>query len=114
MRVAESTQNPIWLFQTRHVEVPDMISGVYYDDDEECYCEPQWNGDGKPISDKELIDDGYAIEYWQTESVWISREEAEGWGEQHSYDYGKKDEEWRVYCVCAKGELAKILDAETT
>lgn len=47
---------------------------------------------------------------WDTEYVFFTREEAEEWGRNHAYRYKR----WRVFCVCAKGELAKLLKARTT
>jgi hypothetical protein len=47
------------------------------------------------------------IESWVTESVWLTRTEAESFAEstKHRYSDG-----YRVYCVSACGDLAKILD----
>lgn len=43
---------------------------------------------------------------WRPEGVWLSRKEAEEYGEARAYRW--KDG-WRVYGLCAEGELAKLL-----
>jgi hypothetical protein len=47
------------------------------------------------------------IEQWTTESVWLTRPEAEDYAKkhEHSYQFG-----WRVHCLSASGELAEILN----
>jgi hypothetical protein len=49
---------------------------------------------------------GSKREHWITESVFLSREEGQAFGESHAYRWG----EWRVYCIPCDGELARILD----
>ncbi len=43
---------------------------------------------------------------WVTETVFLTREEAEAWGAAHSYRWP----EWAVYCVPATGVINAILD----
>ena len=50
---------------------------------------------------------------WRTEGVWLSREEAESWAESTAYNHGGiegRGKTWRVYGVCANGELAELLE----
>jgi hypothetical protein len=47
--------------------------------------------------------------HWRTDSVWLSRGEAEAWGRRNQHNHPAGD--WRVYCLCAEGALAKLLDA---
>ena len=49
---------------------------------------------------------GCAIEYWITDYVFLTREEAVEYGKARSYNYKK----WRVFCVPCIGELADLLD----
>jgi predicted nucleic-acid-binding Zn-ribbon protein len=42
---------------------------------------------------------------WKTESVFLTREEAEAFGKAREYRWDK----WKVYCVPCDGELATIL-----
>lgn len=47
-----------------------------------------------------------AVEWWETERVFLSREEATAYGESqaHNYRHG-----WRVYGVPSEGELAELI-----
>lgn len=53
-------------------------------------------------------DHGWPMVYvdWRTESVWLTRDEAEAFARRHEYRW----EKWRVYCVPCEGELAKLLN----
>lgn len=44
---------------------------------------------------------------WFTESVWLTRKEAEDFAKRHEYRWPRG---WQVYCTCAEGELAKALN----
>ena len=48
----------------------------------------------------------YCIETWNTESAWLTREEAESYAKGVEYNY---PEGWGVYCVSAKGSLSTII-----
>lgn len=52
-------------------------------------------------------DHGWPMVYveWRTESVFLTRDEAERYAKATEYRY----EKWRVYCISCDGELAKIL-----
>lgn len=56
----------------------------------------------------QLSDDDcqYCVETWTTDSVWLSRGEAEQWGGAKSYNF---PDGWRVFCVSAMGMLACVL-----
>ena len=43
---------------------------------------------------------------WHTESVFLTREEGEEFGQAHAYRWPGG---WQVYGICAEGELAKLL-----
>ncbi len=97
------TADPIFLFQRRRVWV---AMGPYdYDIDSEHY----YNDDG-PIAEQTLIEEGYALEWWETESVFLTREDGTAYGEARAYNY---PDGWRVYCVCARGDIVHVL-AEAT
>ena len=107
---SEATRDPIFLLQIRRFVYHDQQmseEGVEYDSDEECVMDLIEN---KRVDNDELVERELAIPYWYSESVWYSREEAEAYGNKRSYHYGKQDRDWRVYCVCAEGYLAKLLD----
>lgn len=48
----------------------------------------------------------YVTEHWETESVFLTREEGENYGNAKHYNYPNG---WRVYCVCAEGKLAELI-----
>lgn len=121
MAYAESTRDPIFLFQIAdivflHDKMED--NGFEYDGDAECIVNKNVAPtleDGREIyptvTDEELIDHECAVRKWRTEYVFYSREEGERYGRARKYRYGSEGTGWQVYCVCAEGELAKVLDA---
>jgi hypothetical protein len=58
-------------------------------------------------AESELNDHSWPFVYieWKTESVFLTREEAEAFGKAREYRWDK----WKVYCVPCDGELAAIL-----
>lgn len=115
----EATRDPIFLLQRRIYRGTGYVPFGYY------YCE-QCEGtfnveDGgdehrhrcgsedfepEPISAEEAVESGCWIETWETVGVFLTREEGERYGEDTKHRYG---DGWRVYCVCAEGELAALL-----
>lgn len=115
----ECTRDPIFLFQRRRWIVTGAPEGYEFDCDGECvkWTDCDGNGMEEPsiLSPKDLAQNTHdgcgwdvpcAIETWETESVWLSREEAEAYGRRRSYNYR---DGWRVYCVCAEGQLGQAL-----
>lgn len=105
----ECTRDPIFLFQRRRwalIELPDGCvldedgAGVYPGRD----CEPI-EGAARLTVD-ELLSHEAAVAWWETESVYLTREEGEAYGRARAYNY---PDGWRVFCVCAEGALAKLL-----
>jgi len=108
----ECTCNPIFLFQRGRVKI-GVGAPILYD----------WNIDqmictitDKPITNDEVLEEGYGWIEWKTEHVWATREEAEEWGRTHAYRYrasdgkdGRPGNEWQVFCVPCNGVLSKIL-----
>lgn len=129
----EGTRDPIFLLEVSRTEVAQASfdnelyvendyfkgGGVFltpesYNDyeamdfsDEEA-AEEFWRN-CKTMDNEALMNHGLAIQYWDTDSVWLTREEAQQHAEKRSHHYGKEGIQWRVYCVCAEGELAKLL-----
>ena len=97
----EATRNPIFLLQVRRVIITNVDKYDYNSDDEALV-----DDDGNEVTNQELLDREDATETWQTESVWLTRKEAETFGKRTEYRY---PDGWRVYCVNAEGELAKLL-----
>lgn len=120
------TRDPIFLFQVgtyRWNALPDGVSSdgesIWIEEVEDC---PQWLAeyldnegdlDGDALA-RGIIKEGYTnnddVPYcyleWRTEGVFLTRDEGESYGQSRAYRW----DEWRVYCVCAEGELARILN----
>lgn len=103
----EATRDPIFLLQTRKV-IRTNQDKYYWDSDAECLKDVY---NDEPVTDEALIENGDAESCWHTEYVFLTREEKRSGEVAAEYVYGRKGKDWRVYCVCAEGELAKALKA---
>ncbi len=115
MSKEEMLASPIFLFQTRRVSpTEEYFCGDYdYCSD----CEAVYHGpteqheddhqseNYEPPSEDELIKNGALMEYWETRSVFYSREEGDVYGKANSHNYDK----WRVFSVPVLGELKQAL-----
>lgn len=109
----ECTCNPIFLFQKGIIRVyPD--SPICYDSSLDTTV---YTKNGEPITNEQILEEGYGWIEWYTEHVWATREEAEEWGRTHAYRYrasdgkdGKPGKDWKVFCVPCCGELAELLE----
>ena len=91
-----ATQNCVWLFQTKRKE---------YGEDG-CIC-GYWNHEeGEAVEGKQC---SCRFEYWETENVFLTREEANEHGEARPYAWGNKGEGWRIYGVQCIGLMAELL-----
>lgn len=113
----ECTRDPIFLLQVRRFHYPKCINDVvenygytfqdegfvacYSDTGEVIHTEPDY------VKDEELVEKGLIVDYWDTERVFFTRQEAEEWATARSYNYPNG---WRVYCVCAEGVLIQVLE----
>lgn len=103
---AEGTRSPIFLLQSRKWHCNNVDDYDYRSD-----LETLLDADGVEVDEaymKEHSDDW--SDYWQTESVWFTREEAETFGASTHYRYKHGH---RVYCLCAEGDLATIIGGLT-
>ncbi len=103
----EMTRDPIFLLQLGRFIPSDRFEWdadkeLFFDASEDCW-----------FDDDALIDMGAGQLEWITQSVWLSREEAEDYGNRKSYDFGEKGKDWRVWCVPADGRLADFLKGVT-
>lgn len=122
---AEATKNVVFLFQGRrwiHTGMPYCGTiGKEYGCDGEGVClgtvngglwEPDEDADyltNEQLSRMENIDDvPCAIETWETESVWMTREDAEKYGKSRSHNYR---DGWRVYGVPCDGAMWAAIKA---
>lgn len=90
------TQNCVWMFQVKLKE---------YGEDG-CIC-GAWNHEEGETVEGKICDCGF--EYWQTEVIYLTEEEARKHGEARPYAWGKEREGWRVYGVAAKGIMVELL-----
>lgn len=102
----EVTRDPIFLLERRQWVCRD-VAHYRYDSDAEVMRDP----DGVEVDAAFKAASEDFEEVWEVESVWFTREEAEGFAKRTEYrrQYG-----WRVYCLCAEGKLAQILDSRTS
>ena len=125
----ECTKNVIFLFQKRQLEWDfDNFYGAWevdWDSEEseiflneeslKYNLHPIYNEDEEDLKQRktlrECYDDSsfnhFVRESYITESVWLSREEAENWGKDHDYRFPHG---WRVYGIPAEGELVKHIE----
>ena len=108
----EATRDPIFLLQRRYliitdrdeVQYCDVCECVYFSsvmDHHDCDNEPPTN-----ITDEEIVSNDSGVFAWRTEYVYYSRKEAQDVVDSRAhYETG-----FRVYCVCAEGRLAQILN----
>lgn len=108
----ECLAKPIFLFQSNRICVWDIPEGYEYDDGF-----AYWIGEGEPKYGRELSNvelskmenvDGkpYAMDNWNTEKVFLTREDGENYGRAKHYRF---PEGWRVYSVPCDNELWKII-----
>lgn len=114
--LAEATRDPIFLFERRrwrllHESLPAGFS--WSNDLERVVCD---GGFGRKRESWTLVEfakdfSDYVLETWLPEGVWFTREEAEEYGRSHAYRFSQG---WRVYCICADGDLARLLKSRST
>jgi len=122
----ECTRDPIFLLQVANRQWTQIPDGMGYDgdsmwieteDEVEDWIRPFLDKDGgvdftdgfwREVEKREG-DHGWPLVYveWRTETVFLTRDEAEAWAKRREYRWPK----WRVYCIPCDGELAKILNA---
>jgi len=92
-----STRNCVWLFQVKCKEYPHGCNCGIYDEEGDLF-------QGKTDEDCECF-----FEYWRTEGVFLTKEEAREHGEARPYAWGKENEGWRIYGVQAHGIMVELL-----
>lgn len=119
----ECTRDPIFLLQVGRRQWTEIPEGCEFDGEsltvDDIDSIPEWiepfvddagidHTDGFwQAAESETNDNGWPYVYveWRTESVFLTRAEAESFGAARSYRWDK----WKVYCVPCEGELATIL-----
>ena len=105
----EATRDPIFLFQEHVIDI-NQEADVEWDSDLESLI---ISGTCIQLDDSDLVDRGWAYINWRTIGVFLTREEAENFGERTHYRYGSgKNIDWRVYCIALErdSELANMLN----
>jgi hypothetical protein len=117
----ECTRDVVFVFQRRRVFYTAEPSG--YEHDGEGWTQVL-DEDGEPLegdqserpylTDDEMLEMECAIAAWETEGVWLDRDEAEAFGVAHHYNYGKgrNGTDWRVYGMPSYGDLAVLLRSQ--
>lgn len=89
------TKNCVWCFQVMYKKYGEdgCICGAFDHEegeqtDKECEC---------------------GIKIWNTEAIFLTREEAKNYGESRPYAWGKYKEGWRIYGVPAKGIMVNLI-----
>lgn len=90
-RVAESTVNPIWYLEQRRVICTGEPMDTHWNDDGHL-C---WDINDEPVSNQEFIDHECGVEIWERLHPFLSREEANEYGERTKHHY---PDGWRVWC----------------
>ena len=108
---SEGTQDPIFLLQSRELVLIDLPSELEHGDDFQIVHRTETDEDGDPVpfSLADIRRDWGAecvAEGWRTERVFLTRAEAEAYGNGRHYEY---PDGWRVWCASACGELARGL-----
>lgn len=124
----ECTRDPIFLLQRGFRLWTELPGGFELDDGGLYLCNghdpdsaPEWIAPfinhGQSINaspefwkeaQRQENSNGWPLVYvrWDTAGVFLTRPEAESFAERHSYNWDC----WQVYCVCAEGELAQLLN----
>ena len=126
---AECTGNVIFLLQSRFLNLVDMPYGWEFDDDCASLLMTEQDADysteqqdsqfeswkegcndveqpSMSITELYELNDEHFVEIWDTQCVFLSREEGEAFAEKHGYKYSQG---WRVYGVCAVGQLVDLI-----
>lgn len=102
----EATRDPIYLLQSRRWHCVN-VDQYWWDSDAEVL---KTAVDDVEVDEKYMRESDDFMDSWDVEGVWFTRKEAEDFGSATHYRYAHGH---RVYCVCADGELAKLLLAHT-
>lgn len=105
----ECQQDVIFLLRIRRFSIGILPSGYDYSDEHEGIVDAQ----GQLVTEQDMINEGFAFEWWDVDSVWLDRAEAEAFAESKAYNYGEKNKGWQVYGVSARGALATLLKGGT-
>ena len=92
-----ATQNCVWLFRVMHKKYPHGCTCEIYDEE------------GVLLEGKTDDFCDCFVEVWETERVFLTRKEANEWGEARPYAWGEKGIGWDIYGVPGDGIMVEIL-----
>ena len=101
----DHTCDPIFLLQSRHYTWSEC-SPCTWNPDREVMLDDEDN----EISCEDGVEMGYATVHWDVVGVFLTRADAEQWGNGRAYRYPNG---WRVYCISAEGDLTTVLGFAT-
>ena len=120
----EGTRDPIFALQRKQIRVTEPPDGWEWSDGEDGgFVWDEWTGNVTPETDPDVDFEedckpflSYkaaharggenCIEWWETERIFLTREEGTAWVQRQEYNYSGG---WRIYCMCAEGQLTKVL-----
>jgi len=100
----ETDGESLWVNDESGIEYLEEWIAPFIDDDQTIITSPEFWKEAQ----RQENSSGLTLVYvrWDTEGVFLTRPEAELFAERHSYNWDC----WQVYCICAEGELAKLLN----
>lgn len=109
----ESTADPIFLFQKLDYGCSEAdfsaMEDLGWHLTEDCGWYTSDDEDADPVTTEMMYDHEIGTRHWMTMKVFAHREEARRYGLARPHHWGEEGVGWRVYCVGAVGELAKLL-----
>jgi hypothetical protein len=111
----EATRNVVFIFQRKRLQFRHNPPGYEVENDgDSWYIVPEGESDHEHFDielsyliDKESAAGAPCVEVvYEDEGIWLSREEAEAYGEGHKYNYPQG---WRVYGIPSNGKLAELI-----
>lgn len=118
----EATKHPIFLLQSRRLQLVSLPEGHRITSDGDLVRDAESDGEDEEwesVSLLEILEAGFrggdfdhpcVKWHWQTERVFLTRQEAEAWGKARHYRW---PDGWQVYCVPCEGELAAAIQDGT-
>lgn len=94
-----ATQNCVWLFRVMHKKYPTGCHCEIYDDEGSLL---------EGMEEKEAQCECY-VEVWETERVFLTRKEADEWGQSRPYAWGEKGQGWDIYGVPCDGMMVEFI-----
>lgn len=90
-----ATKNCVWLFQIKRKDYGE----------EGCTCGAFNQEEGESTGQECTC----GFEYWETENVFLTREEAREHGKARPYAWGEENKGWRIYGVMCIGLMVELL-----